>query len=232
LLIIIAAFEQDTGKKVELVSPPYEEVQDKIQTALAAEQPPDFLFSTASERWAAQWAYEDRLVDLESALHPVLNLFDADAIEASSFLDGKTGQRGIYALPMGRRSNHIIVWNSLLERAGFSLADIPKKWDAFWSFWCDRVQPAVRSATGRQDIWGVGLAMSATALDTEGELLQFQLAYGAPWFDFDRRPQVDDAAIRAGMVKALEAYTTIWRKGCTPPDSVGWTNIDNNTSTF
>jgi multiple sugar transport system substrate-binding protein len=72
---VIAAFEQDTGKKIELVSPPYEEVQDQIQAALAARQPPDFLFSTASERWAAEWAYEDRLADLEGALHPVLTLF-------------------------------------------------------------------------------------------------------------------------------------------------------------
>ena len=30
------------------------------------------------------------------------------------------------------------------------------------------------------------------------------------------------------MVKALDAYTAIWRKGCTPPDSASWTNIDNN----
>jgi len=30
------------------------------------------------------------------------------------------------------------------------------------------------------------------------------------------------------MVKALIEYTGIWRKGCTPPDAVTWTNIDNN----
>ncbi len=30
------------------------------------------------------------------------------------------------------------------------------------------------------------------------------------------------------MVKALDAYTAIWRKGCTPPGSTNWTNIDNN----
>ena len=128
-------------------------------------------------RWAAQWAYEDRLVDLEDALGPVLDLFDADAIEVSTLLNGKTGRRGLYALPMGRASNHLHVWNSLLERAGFTLADIPKEWEAFWSFWCDQVQPAVRKALGRDDIWGVGLPMSAAASDTEDELLQFQLAY-------------------------------------------------------
>ena len=64
---------------------------------------------------------------------------------------------------MGRRSNHVHVWKSLLERAGFTLADIPKEWETFWSFWCDQVQPAVRRATGRDDIWGVGLPMWAAA---------------------------------------------------------------------
>ena len=110
-------------------------------------------------------------------------------IEVSTLLDGKTGRRGLYALPMGRYSNHVHVWNSLLERAGFTLADIPKEWEAFWSFWCDQVQPAVRKALGRDDIWGVGLPMSAAAADTDDELLQFELAYGTPWLDRDRRLQ-------------------------------------------
>jgi multiple sugar transport system substrate-binding protein len=130
---------------------------------------------------------------------------------------------------MGRVSNHIHVWNSLLERAGLSLADIPTEWEAFWSFWCDRVQPAVRKVLGREDIWAVGLPMSvAASVDTAGELLQFQLAYQAAWLSIDRRVQVDDPSVRKGMVRALAAYTEIWRKGCTPPDTVNWANIDNN----
>jgi multiple sugar transport system substrate-binding protein len=225
---IIAAFEQDSRKQVELVLPPYEDVPDEIEAALEAGQPPDFLFSTASERWVAEWAYQDRLVDLEGALGTLLSVFDADAIEGSTFLNSNTGQRGLYALPMGRRSNHVLVWNNLLERAGFTLADIPKDWEAFWSFWCDQVQPAVRKATGRDDIWGVGLPMSITALDTDAQLFQFQLANETPWFGQDGRLQVDDPVVRTGLIKALDAYTTIWRKDCTPPNSVNWTNIDNN----
>jgi multiple sugar transport system substrate-binding protein len=34
--------------------------------------------------------------------------------------------------------------------------------------------------------------------------------------------------VRAGLIRALEAYTAIYRKGCTPPDSTSWKNIDNN----
>ena len=226
---IVAAFEQKTGKQVELVQVPQSEMLSKAQAALEAGQPPDFLFgSSAGTFGVAQWAYEDRLVDLAGVLAPVLDLFDADAIDASTLLDGKTGRRGLYALPMGRYSNHIHVWNSLLERAGFTLADIPKEWEPFWSFWCDQVQPAVRKAIGRDDIWGVGLPMSATSADTDDELLQFQLAYGTPWLDRDRRLQVDDPAVRAGIIRAMTAYTGIWRKGCTPPNSTSWTNIDNN----
>jgi len=225
---IIAAFEQETGKQVELVQPAQGEIVDNIQAALAAGQPPDFLFGASAGRGAAQWAYEDRLTELDSSLDPALNLFDADAIEVSTLLNGRTGRRGLYALPMGRHSNNLHVWNGLLQRAGFTLADIPKEWGAFWSFWCDQVQPAARRTLGRDDIWGVGLSMSPAASDTAEELFQFQLAYEAPWLGLDRRPQVDDPAVRAGLVKALDDYTAIWRKGCTPPDSTRWTNIDNN----
>jgi multiple sugar transport system substrate-binding protein len=225
---IVAAFEQKTGKQVELVQPTQDEIMKQAESALQAGAPPDFLFSDVIERGAARWAYEDRLAELRGVLQPVLDLFDADTIEVSTLLNGKTGRRGLYAVPMGRNSNNIHVWNSLLERAGFTLADVPQGWEAFWSFWCDQVQPAVRKAIGRDDIWGVGLPMSAAAGDTDDELLQFELAYGTPWLDRDRRPQIDNPAVRAGIIKALNAYTAIWRKGCTPPGSTSWTNLGNN----
>jgi multiple sugar transport system substrate-binding protein len=226
---IIAAFEQEVGKQVELAQPAQEGIVDETLSALEAGTPPDFLFSTVIEARAARWAYEDRLVELEDAVGSALDLFDPDVIEASTLLNGKTGRRALYALPMGRTSNHVHVWKSLLERAGFTLGDIPQQWNAFWPFWCEEVQPAVRETMGRDDIWGVGLPMSAAAgVDTHEELLQFQLAYGAPWLGRDRHPQIDDPEMREGMVKALDAYTAVWRKGCTPPDSVSWTNIDNN----
>jgi multiple sugar transport system substrate-binding protein len=225
---IIAAFEQGTGKQVELDLLPAIEIQDKAQVELEAGLPPDFLYSTNTLRVVPRWAYEDRLADLKGVLAPfLLNLFDADAIEACTFLNGGTGRRGLYALPMTRGSNHVHVWASLLEQAGFALDDIPKQWGAFWSFWCDQVQPAIRRALGRDNIWGVGLPMS-DALDTQDQLTQFQLAYEAYWFGPDGRLRVDDPEAREGMIRALSDYAAIWRKGCTPPESTSWANIDNN----
>jgi multiple sugar transport system substrate-binding protein len=199
-------------------------VGGQARAALEAGQAPDFLYLDLGE-WITQWAYEGKLVDLEPALGLVLDLFDADAVEAARLLNRRTDRRGLYGLPMGRRSYHLHVWSSLLERASLSLADIPKEWDAFWSFWCDQVQPAVRQALGRDDVWGVGLPMSPV-VDTENTLEQFQFAYEAPWLDRNRRLQVDDPERRAGMIKALEAYALIWRKGRTPLDAVNWMPAD------
>jgi multiple sugar transport system substrate-binding protein len=225
----VAAFEHKTGKTVELASPTQDDMRAMVQAALDAGHPPDFLFGTgATEEQLGRWAFEGRLVDLTDALGPLAAQFDRDALDWVTLLDGTTGRRGLYALPMTRYTNHVHVWRGLLARAGFTLADIPKGWEAFWSFWCDNVQPAVRKAAGRDDLWGVGLAMSASAADTEQEFLQFVHAYGADYVTPDGQLVIDEPAVRAGLVKALDGYTGLYRKGCTPPASLGWNNTGNN----
>jgi multiple sugar transport system substrate-binding protein len=158
---IIAAFEQDTGKLVELDQPAFNDIAAKAQTAVEAGQPPDFLWGSDPVYSYGQWAYDGRLVDLSDEILPFAGLFDPDALAAATLFDATTGRRALYALPMGFGPNHVHVWRNLLEQAAFTLDDIPEQWEAFWAFWCEQVQPAVRRATGRDDIWGVGLPMSA-----------------------------------------------------------------------
>ena len=80
-----------------------------------------------------------------------------------------------------------------MDQAGFTLDDVPKEWDPFWSFWCDQVQPAVRRAAGRDDIWGVGLNMSATSSDTWVGFYQFMIANDADYVTPDGKLLLDDA---------------------------------------
>jgi multiple sugar transport system substrate-binding protein len=154
--------------------------------------------------------------------------FAPDALERAMLLDATTGRRGLHALPMGRLTNHVHVWRSLLERAGFTLTDVPREWEPFWSFWCDKVQPAVREALGRDDIYGVGLAMSVAAADTTAEFWQFVAAHEADYVTRDGRLVIDEPLVRDRLVKVLDSYTAIYRKGCTPPASVGWNSLGNN----
>jgi multiple sugar transport system substrate-binding protein len=174
-----------------------------------------------------RWAYDGRLVDLSDIIAPFANLFDPDALSYVTLLNATTGRRALYALPMGSSTHHIHVWRSLLEQAGFTIDDIPKQWEAFWSFWCDEVQPALRQATGRDDIYGVGLAMSV-ADDTRNGFEQFIQAYEANYVTREGKLVIDDPEIRRRLIRTIDSYTAIHRKGCTPPDSVTWSNFDNN----
>jgi multiple sugar transport system substrate-binding protein len=58
---ITAAFEQETGKQVDLVtSYPEIELEAKIVAALDAGQPPDFAFGLELPYYIAQWALDAR----------------------------------------------------------------------------------------------------------------------------------------------------------------------------
>ena len=164
---IVAAFEHETGRRVELVLPSQDELTTKTLDALGAGHPPDLLYGALVSYYYPRWAQEGRLVDLTDALGPFTTQFDRDALAAATLFDATIGRRGLYLLPLGLNSHHVHVWRSLLEQAGLRLEDIPKQWEPFWSFWCDKVQPAVREATGRDDVYGTGLAMSVEASDTD-----------------------------------------------------------------
>jgi multiple sugar transport system substrate-binding protein len=128
---IVAAFEQDSGKQVELVLGPQEKFVTELVAALeAGRTTPDFVFTVVDTQPYEQWAYEGQLVDLTDAVGHFSDLFNPDALGRMTLLNGTTGQRGLL-LPMGLGTHHVHVWKSLLEQAGFTLADIPEEWEAF-----------------------------------------------------------------------------------------------------
>jgi multiple sugar transport system substrate-binding protein len=70
--------------------------------------------------------------------------------------------------------------------------------------------------------------MSAEAADTENVFGEFVKAYGADYVTPDGWLTIDDPEIRQALVKAIDRYTAIYRKGCTPPDAVTWGDSGNN----
>jgi multiple sugar transport system substrate-binding protein len=224
---VVANYEKDTGKDAELTFYSQDELTDKVFAALEAGTPPDLLLGLGGSN-LPRWALDDMLADLSDVLGPIEDQFFPGVLDKVRLLNSQTGQAAYYAVPIGQYGHYIHVWKSLLDQAGIKLEDIPQEWDAFWAFWCDTVQPAVREATGRDDFYGIGLPMSVDASDTVSGLDQFRDAYQVSYLSPDGEPRLDEPAVREQIVKILADYTAVWGKGCTPPDSVEWTNIDNN----
>ena len=182
--------------------------------------------------YIGQWAFDDRLVDLSDAIGHFADLFDPDVLSWELWLNGSTGQKALYGLPMGLTSYYVHVWKSLLERAGFTLADIPKEWDAFWPFWCDQVQPAVRQGLGPRRHLGRRAAHGAPGPDTQNGFFQFLAADEGEYVTRDGRLVIDDPEIRRKLIEAIDRYTAFYREGCTPPDAVNWATGDRNNKAF
>ena len=64
--------------------------------------------------------------------------------------------------------------------------------------------------------------MAAASVDTENSIWQFIHAYEGDYVNRDGRVVIDDPEVRRKLIKAIDSYTAVYRKGCTPPDSVTW----------
>ena len=101
---IVAAFEQGTGKQVELVLVPQEELgHDSWPRSRPGGAPRTSSSAVVDTQPYERWAYEGRLVDLSDAIGHFSDLFDRDALGRATLLDATTGRRGLYLLPMGSR---------------------------------------------------------------------------------------------------------------------------------
>ena len=124
---IVAAFEKQKGIDVEYVYYTNEDVPRKVLAALTAGEPPDlsygFLFDL---QHTSRWAYDDVLEDVSDVVGEIEPNLLPSAMEAVRLLNGKTGKRSIYAMPVAQQIEHIHVWKDLADQAGLDLAGVPK----------------------------------------------------------------------------------------------------------
>ena len=227
----IAAFEQKTGKHVELVFHPQADLPEKVQAAIEAGQPPDFLFGLLIDANIDPWAYDDRLVDLTEAVGPLASMFDPDVLEASMLLNGRTGA----ARPVRAAVRPLHEPPPRLDEPARTGRLHPRGYPQGVGrvlVVLVRPGPAGRAPSdGAPGYLGCGPhhvgRQPRRHLD---QFTQFKYAYDAYWgASADGRNRVadptardTDPAARASLIKALDGYTAVYRKGCTPPDATGW----------
>ncbi len=230
LYAAIKKYEQKTGTKIELSQYAVQDMNAKSVAALDAGTVPDIAYSdTYDVQTAGKWAFDGKLEDLSDVLVPMKDRFEPVALSTANLYSDKTKKKAYYAFPIKQQTLHIQYWKDMLEKAGFKESDIPGTWKEYWSFWCDKVQPGIRKATG-QRLYGTGFPMGVESTDSFQSFLSWVDAYNVKLVDDNGKLLVDDPAVKKGLVAALTDYTQPYVRGCTPPSSTTWKDPDNNVA--
>jgi multiple sugar transport system substrate-binding protein len=224
----IKKYEAKSGVKIDLSQYAVQDMIPKTVSALDAGTPPDVAYADVYDfQVAGKWAFEGKLEDISDVINPMKSLFAPNTVETTFLLNDKTKKKAYYAFPLKQQTMHVQYWIDMLAQAGFKESDIPKTWKDYWSFWCDKVQPASRKATG-QRIFGIGQPMGVDSSDSFYSFLTFMDAYDVKLVDDNGKLRVDDPKVKQGLIGALTDYTAPYIKGCTPPSSTSWKDPDNN----
>jgi multiple sugar transport system substrate-binding protein len=231
LFNVIKKFEaKHKGVKVELSQYPIQDMIPKTVAALDSGNPPDVAYSDVYDfQVTGKWANDDKLEDISSVIDPITARFEPTALSTTFLYDAKAKKRAYYAFPLKQQTMHIQYWKDMLAEAGFKESDIPKDWKAYWGFWCEKVQPAIRKKTGKR-LFGIGMPMGVDSSDSFYSFLTFADAYNVHMVNDSGKLLVDDPEVRKGLIGALTDYTKPYTEGCTPPSSTSWKDPDNNVA--
>ncbi len=218
------------GVKIELSQYPIQDMIPKTVAALDSGNPPDVAYADVYDfQVTAKWAFDDKLEDISSVISPIRARFAPNTVETTFLFDDKAQTRAYYAFPLKQQTMHIEYWRDMLAEAGFKESDIPTEWKSYWSFWCDKVQPAYRQKTGTR-VFGIGQPLGVDSSDSFFSFLTFADAYNVKMVSDSGKLLVDDPSVRQGLINALTDYTQVYTKGCTPPSSTSWKDPDNNVA--
>ena len=231
LFDVIKKYEaKHKGVKIELSQYPIQDMIPKTVAALDSGSPPDVAYADVYDfQVTAKWAFDGKLEDISSVISPMRAKFAPNTVETTFLFNDKAQTRAYYAFPLKQQTMHIQYWKDMLSEAGFKESDIPKDWKGYWSFWCDKVQPASRQKTGNR-VFGIGQPLGVDSSDSFFSFLTFVDAYNVKLVNDSGKLLVDDPTVRQGLINALTDYTQIYTKGCTPPSSTSWKDPDNNVA--
>jgi multiple sugar transport system substrate-binding protein len=228
---LVNQWQQETGHTVNLSLYTTDDLPQKAQRALQANNPPDILMSHSAERVLnPQLAWEGKLADVSDIIEPIQDQYSPTVLDSVRLYNQTTKQRRYYAIPIHQATTQIFYRRDLLEQAGRKAEEIPQDWNGFWEFW-KQVQDSLaaqRSIDAQPQIYGLGLPFSDAAGDTYEVVEQMLEAYNVKILDTDGHLLVNDPTIRQNIIDCLTWYSQFYQQKYVPPDAINWTNADNN----
>src|ERR1700749_211753 len=225
---IVAEYEKASGNTIDYSIMPYAPLRQKIVSAVTSDLVPD-LFQNNPAEIIALYAWQDKLVDVSDVVETQREEYTETALLTVRCYNNVEKKRSYYGVPytVGCSMNHI--WRSLVEKAGYSMEDLPKTWDAYYDFFKD-VQKKLR-AQGVRNVYGLGFQLNTTGNDSNARFNDFVIAYGGQDIVTpDGKLHLDDPKGREAALEALIYPTTAYREGFVPPGAINWNDADDNNA--
>jgi multiple sugar transport system substrate-binding protein len=225
---IIADYEKASGNTIDYSIVPYAPHRQKVISAMTSGEVPD-LFPANPAEVVALFAWQGKLIDVSDIVESQKEQYNDTALLSAQCYNNQTKQRSFYGVPTTGATFIFHVWKSLVETAGYKLADTPKTWDAFWDFF-KPVQDKLR-AQGKRGVYGIGMQISANGVDPNALFNNFLIAYGgADIVTKDGRLHLDDAKVKEAVVKSLSYPAKTYKEGYVPPGAINWNDADDNNA--
>ncbi len=228
---MVAEYEKASGNKIDFSLVPFAPMMQKIVSSLTSGDVPDVMtHDIADQAVVPQNAWVDKLVDLTDVVEPLKAEYHPTAYLASQYYNNVSKKRSIYFAPYKTAVLPFHVWNSLVEKAGFKLADAPKTWDAFWDFF-KPMQKALRDK-GMRGVYALGLQpTTAGPADGNNTFHHFMIAYGGNGIvTSDGAPHLGDPQVKEAVIKAITYISTAFKDGYVPPGALSWSDADDNNA--
>src|SRR5919109_2118766 len=225
---IVAEYEKASGNKVDYTIAPYAPMRQKIVSAMTSGVVPD-LYQNSPAEIIALHAWEDRLVDVTDVIETQKSKYTRTALLTVDCYNSVEKKRSFYGVPytVGCQTNHI--WRPLVEKAGYTMEDLPRTWDAFYDFFKD-VQKKLR-AQGERKVYALGFQLNTTGNDSNSLFNSFLIANGGQDIvTNDGKLHLDDPKVREAALKALTYPTIAYKDGFVPPGAINWNDADDNNA--
>jgi multiple sugar transport system substrate-binding protein len=225
---VVADYQKASGNTIDLNIAPFAPQRQKIVAAVQSGIVPDLFLNNPTEI-IALYAWDDKLVDVTDVVDTQKSQYTDTALLNSYCYNTVAKKRSFYGVPFTQAAlpNHI--WRSLVEKAGYTLEDIPKTWDAYYDFFKE-VHKKLR-AQGVRNVYGMGLNVTTNGVDPNNVFNYFLIAYGGQDIvTKDGKLHLDDPKVKEAAIKALTYPATAYKEGFVPPGAINWNDADDNNA--
>jgi multiple sugar transport system substrate-binding protein len=225
---MVADYEKASGNTIEYSIVPFAAMRQKEIAAVTSGVVPDII-NLGDYYFGVLAAWNDQLEDLSDVIETQKSLFTPTALSTVYAYNNISKKRSHYMIPHRVGVVPFHIWRSLVEKAGYKTADIPKTWDAFFDFF-KPMQAKLRDQ-GMRSIYAYSVQISAVGFDCIFTFDHFNIAYGGQnIFTPDGRFHSDDPQIREAAIKTVETLANTYTKGFMPGSALNWNDNDDNNA--